>query len=353
MRLALIFFAAGALVRADVSYTTTTQITGGTLVQMASLPMVGGKIKEALRPQTSQTYLKGDRLITRDEDSATLIDLAAEAITEIDFKARTYSVMTFAEFEAQLEKAAAEMNRRKADRKEQPPDIKVDFDVKETGRTATIDGRSCREVTLSTMMRATDPQSGQAGEFQLQQAMWLARDVPGEAEMSDFWKRMAAKLKFDPKAPKLDALAGFGPGLAELQKKAKLLEGTPIVTTVTTGLAGVAIPEEVPLESTQAIHQADQESLNRRRSQGPSGKQIAGEAATSAIGAAIPGLGGLGGFGRKKRPDSPKEAPPAAAPPAEAGLVMKMRITEHGFSTGPVDDAQFAIPEGFKKVAAK
>lgn len=350
MRLAIILFAGGALALADVSYTSTTQITGGALVQMASVPIIGGKIKEALQPQTTRTFLKGDKLATRSEDSASIIDLAAETITQIDFKARTYSVMTFAEFEAQLEKAAAEMNRRKADRKDRPPDLKLAFDVKETGRSATIDGMSCREVILSTSMTASDPQSGQSGEFRLRNAMWLAKDVPGQDEMMAFWKRMAAKMKFDPKAPRMDAMPGFGPGLAELQNKARLMEGTAIVTTVVAGPAGITLPDETPLATTEAIRQADQESLNRIQAQGPSGRQVAGEAAASAIGAAIPGLGGFGGFGRKKKADPPKEA---AAAPADAGITMKMRITEHGFSTSPVDAAEFAIPEGFKKVGAK
>lgn len=351
MRIAIVLCLAGVLAWADVSYTSTSQVTGGALVQMASVPMIGGKFKEALQPQTTQTFLKGDRLVTRSADSASIIDLAAETMTQIDFKARTYSVMTFAEFEAQLVKAMAELERRKADRKNENVDMRMNIDVKETGRSATIDGLACREVILSTTTTATDPQSGRSGEFRLQNAMWLAKEVPGQAEMVEFWKRMAAKMKFDPQALRMDAMPGFGAGMAELQKKARVLEGTAIVTTVTAGAADGPVAEETPMETTAAIRQADQESLSRIQAQGPSGKQVAGDATASAIGAAIPGLGGLGGFGRKKKADPPKDAP--AAVPANAGVAMKMRITEYDFSTGAVDPAQFAIPTGFQKVAAK
>jgi hypothetical protein len=345
MRAAIVLSLACGLAWADVSYTTTTQITGGALVQMASLPVVGGKIKESLQPRTSQTYLKGDRLAIRSAESASIIDAAAETITQIDFKARTYSVMTFAEFEAQLEKAMAERERRKTDR---PADVRMSVDVKETGRSATIDGLACREAILATTMTATDPQTGQSGEFRLQSFLWLARDVPGQAEMNAFWKRLAEKMRFDPKAPPMEALPGFGPGMAELMKKGKLLEGTQVVTTVIAGPASAAVPEEQPLDTTEAIRQADQEALRKIQSQGPSGRQAAGDAAASALGAAIPGLGGFGGFGRKKKAEAPA---PAAA--AGAGVTMKMRITEHGFSTSPVDAAEFAIPPGFTKTATK
>jgi hypothetical protein len=350
MKSAFILSLASVMAWGDISYTSTTQVTGGALVQMASIPIVGGKIKEALQPQTTQTFLKGDRLATKSGDSASIIDLAAETITQVDLKSRTYSVMTFAEFEAQLEKAMSEMNRRKAERKDQSAEMKFDVDVKETGRTATIDGLPCREVVLTTTATATDPQTGQAGEFRLDNIMWLAKEVPGQAEMNDFWMRMAAKMKFDPKGPRMDAMPGFGPGLAELQKKARLLEGTPIVSTIVAGPSEAARPEEVLPETTDAIRRGDQATIDRIQTQGPSGKQVAGDAAVSAIGSAIPGLGGLGGFGRKKKQEPPREAPSATP---DAAIMMKMRVTEYGFSTGPVDAAQFAIPEGFKKTSAK
>lgn len=342
--------AAGVAAWADVSYTTTSQVTGGALVQMASTPIVGGKIKEALQPQTTQTYLKGDRLMTKTADSANIIDAAAGTITQIDFKARTYNVMTFAEFEARLERAMAQAQQRKADRKADA-DVKMAFDLKDTGRSATIDGYSCREVVLSTTMTATDPQTGRSGDFRLQNRMWIAKDVPGQAEMMEFWKRLAAKMKFDPQAQGMEAMPGFGSGLAELQKQARLMEGVPIVSTLTAGVVDAPAAEETPLETTAAMREADQASLERIQSQGPSGKQVAGEAAASAIGSAIPGLGGFGGFGRKKKADPAKEAPPPA--PGDVGVTMKMRITEYGFSTGPVDSGNFAIPEGFQKAAAK
>jgi hypothetical protein len=354
MKTAWMLCLAGALAWADVSYTNTTQITGGALVGMASLPIIGGKIKEALQPQISETFLKGDRLMNRSADSADIIDLGAETLTRIDFKNRKYSVMTFAEFEAQMEKAMAEVEKRKSGRnnKEEPVEMQLDIDVQETGRSATIDGYDCREVILLTKMTGTDPQTGQSAEFALRNAMWIAKDVSGQKEMADFWTRMVEKMKFNPKALPMDVLPGFGPGMSELQKKARLLEGTPIVTTALVGAPQAMRVEEPIPESTEALRRADQESLNRIKSSGPSGKQVAGEAAASAIGSAIPGLGGIGGFGRKKKEPSAAAPSPAAAP-AEAGVTMKMRMTEYGFSTAPVDAGVFAIPEGFTKTAAK
>jgi hypothetical protein len=63
-------------------------------------------------------------------------------------------------------------------------------------------------------------------------------------------------------------------------------------------------------------------------------------------------LGGRFGLGKKK---TTSDAPPPAAP-ATGGAsgapnsLLEMTMESNGFSTATVEDSQFAIPPGFKKV---
>ncbi len=336
---------------ADVSHTTTSQVTGGGLLKLASIPMVGGKIREALKPQTTQTALKGNRLATRGATSGNIIDLDAETMTNINFDAKTYSVMTFKEFEERMEKAMSNVKTKSGDAGGKPSDAKMelDFDVKETGRTQTIDGFNCREMIVVTKMTGTDPQTGQSGEYRIRNVMWMTKTLPGTEEARDFYMKMAQKMKFQPGAT-MDALPGFGVGLAELKKKASLMEGTAIVSTVTIGGEPDSPPEDVAT-TTAAIRQADEARMTQKQSAGSS-SMSGSQAAAAAIGAAIPGFGG---FGRKKKdaPPPPPADSPAVAGSAADSVLMSMRTTDYDFSTSSADASMFEVPAGFKKVDSK
>ena len=61
----------GATVSADFSYTQTTRVTGGTLLNMTRFMPGAGQIKE---PKTHTIAVKGGKMVTYDADSATIID---------------------------------------------------------------------------------------------------------------------------------------------------------------------------------------------------------------------------------------------------------------------------------------
>jgi hypothetical protein len=100
------------LLLADLKYEETTRITGGFLEGFSK--MAGFFGAKGLNNTTTATYLKGDRLRTDNlEDgeltSSEIIQLDREEIITIDHKKKTYSVATFAERRAQMEKALEAM----------------------------------------------------------------------------------------------------------------------------------------------------------------------------------------------------------------------------------------------------
>lgn len=338
MKTALCLAMAAAAALADVSYESTAQITGGALVQMANMPLIGGKIKESLKPQISTTALKGDRLIHRSDKTATIIDVAKENFTTIDFVANTYSVVTFAEMKAAYEKALAKMSSQVKEKKD--VDMTMEFDVKETGNTSTVSGLSCKELLLSTKTIATDPQTGRSGEFVMNDVMCVAKDAPGSDEFKKFYTRMAEKMQFDPSAMQSAQAGFFGQSLGQMQKKARMMDGMPVIQYVTIGASSDGLPASIEAaekqEKAAAAAQAQQPA-------GPTGKDVMSAAAGSV-------LGGFGGFGRKKKETAPAQAAPASAEASGApASLMQMKIVESGFSTNAVDAAIFNVPAGFKQ----
>ena len=108
----LILAAAAALgvsVRADVRTEEKTHVTfAGALGRMVN--MFGGK---AAREGLVQTVaIKGDRKMTRTDETAQLIDLNEEKVYDLDLKHKTYTVTTFAEMRQKMEEAQAKAKER-------------------------------------------------------------------------------------------------------------------------------------------------------------------------------------------------------------------------------------------------
>src|SRR5262247_2538051 len=91
--LILTFFVfAPSLLWADFSYTQTTRVTGGSLLNMTRFMPGAGSIRE---PQTHTIAVKGGKMVTYDNNVATIIDPDGETMTQIVFKKKQYSVITF------------------------------------------------------------------------------------------------------------------------------------------------------------------------------------------------------------------------------------------------------------------
>src|SRR5947207_12507667 len=100
---------AGSSLLADFTYQETSTITGGLMMSM--MKVAGVFSKQAREPIKSTISVKGDKIVHRSTNSASVIDLASGTITTIDFQKKQYSVMTFEEMKQALEQMAQKMQK--------------------------------------------------------------------------------------------------------------------------------------------------------------------------------------------------------------------------------------------------
>ena len=97
---------AGSALLADFTYQETSTITGGMMMSM--MRVAGVFSKQAREPIQSTISVKGDRMVHRSANHASVIDLGSSTITTIDFQKKQYSVMTFDEMKQMMEQTVAE-----------------------------------------------------------------------------------------------------------------------------------------------------------------------------------------------------------------------------------------------------
>jgi hypothetical protein len=315
---------------ADFQYTEITKITGGAAAGAMKFAGVFSKdARQATQGATSTISFKGNKM--RREDSMgqiEIIDLDARRITQIDTKKKTYSTITFDEMRARMEearkKAAAEQAKRN---KEQASQVKITPKVTITPGTGSkkILDYNAKETKMRVDMEMTsdDPKAkGQTANMWVDSDSYIA-PVKGYDEVKHFYQRMAKELDWLP-GTLLGANPQIAPAMVEYRKSATALNGMPLFSLVSVGMAGQ------PGAPQQTSHD-DQKS---------SGNPI-----TS-------GIGGL--FGKKKKKDDAAQDDKSnAKPTGAAGSLMDTTSEVTSVSTSAVDANLFKIPDGYKQVEAK
>ncbi len=304
--LALLLFTIPAA--ADVTY--EEQTTMGGMMQMMGM----GK------PTKSTTRLSGDFLRTDNGDEATITDLAGEKIITLNTKKKTYSVMTFAEMKQKMEQAMATLQGKKAEKPAQPSDVSMKTDVKvtDTGRSETLQGVACKQYLLELNMSAKSEKEQQSGTMSTVTEMWMAKDVPGSAEMNAFYRRMAEKMGTATIGQQWAAGVAQGPGQAfgaDMQKMAdemKKMEGHAM---------------------RSVMYMGDPEAAK---------KEASGQAPPEPQGG-----GGIAEMLKKMQQN------PQAQGGGGGGVMMKMTTETTKISTDAIDPKVFAVPSDYKLVAGR
>ncbi len=313
-----------SMLQADFSYKETSAVTGGSMLSI--MKVAGVFSKSATEPKTALVAVKGDKMVHRSDNDATIIDLGAQTITNVDFQKKTYSVMTFDQMKQALEAA-----QQKAGGSGTKMEFKVSVDS--TGKTQQIAGLDSKEMILKMEMQATDSK-GSSGGMTITEDMWVASGVAGYGEIRDFYRRMAEKLSWTPSGNMFMSNPDVAKGMASAAKEMAKLDGVPVLQIITMGAPGQP-GGATPAEAAPAQEQP--------QAQPPS--------ASGALGGALGRLGGFGGLGRKSAPKKEEPAPAAQSRPSAApGTLIEMKTELSGFSTASVDDSQFQPPAGFKKI---
>jgi len=349
---------------ADFTYTETTQITGGSIMQLMKVAGTFSKTaRQAGEPIVSTVIIKGNRMTRTGQQRTEIIDLDKETVTSIDHVKRQYTVMTFAQMRQQMEKAmqkAKEEQQKKSASDQNAAsntDIKFQVHVRNTGATKDVAGLNANESILTMAMDAADKTSGQTGSMAITNDLWLAPEIPGYDEVKDFYRRYAEKMQvvfsgaLNPAM--LAQYPGAGQGMADMIKEMSKLKGIPVLQVMRMGTTvnGAALPaaSEAPLPPPGATPEMP--------SAGEVAQDAAQQTAASAIASKMGALGGLaggfGGFGhKKKKADAPApEAQQAvAAAPTTAAVLVESNTQLTGFSQAPADESKFDVPAGYKQV---
>ena len=328
--LVLGILAAGTL-QADFTYQETSKVTGGAIVAM--MKFAGAFSKDARRvnePTTSTVAIQGNRMVRKNQLTATITDLDAETITTINFEKKTYYTMTFAQMKQAMDDAAQQMNKSK---QENGTDVKFDVKVNDTGKTKNINGFPAREMIVTMTMEGTDQKSGAKGGMDITTDSWLAPEVAGYQEVRAFQRRMAEKLNWAPGGGLMNR-PDIARGMSELYKEGAKLDGIPVLQVVRMGGAMEGMPQDGENQSKPAASSSSSSSSVPPTSLG------------GALGSA---LGGRFGLGRKK--SQPQDQPADAnANPSAPGSLMEMTIELTDYSSAPVDAGMFATPAGYKQI---
>jgi len=328
------------LLRADFSYDQTSKITGGMMVGM--MKVAGAFSKDARKmkePIVSTVAVKGNRMVHTNADSAQIIDLDAETITNVNFAAKTYSVMTFAQMKQMMDDAAKKMQEHQ---KEQQADVQFEVSLKDTGAKRLIAGLDTHEVVMTLKMKGSDEKSGSKGSMDVVNDMWLAPKVPGYDEIRAFQKKMAEKLNWTPGgSPMMANRPDMAKAMAEMYKEGSKMDGMPVYEIVKMGGSMEGMQENSSGAGAQ-----------------PSSQAAPAQPESTSIGGALGGaLAGRFGLGRKKKPQPTEESQPASSQPqsqpaSASASLMEMTVEMSNFSSASVDGSKLEVPAGFSKVEA-
>ncbi len=306
---------------------------GGALGKLVN--MFGGK--GAREGVTSMVAVKGDRKATMSDTTGQIIDLAEEKIYDLDMKKKTYTVTTFAELRKQMEEARreAEKNAREAREEareegsnkpaEKDPnakEVEVDFDVKNTGATRSINGFDTKQAVITITVREKGKTLDQTGGMVMITDLWLAPNAPSSKDLAAFDMKYAEKLygpmvtgaSAQDMAMALAMYPQIKPALDKMKAEGGKIDGTAILTTMTM--------EAVPpgAANTTAAAPAPAEPAKK-------------------------GLGGMLG-GLKKMAEQQKAADPNAKPQRAMILTTSIEVLK---LTPDVDAASVALPAGFRE----
>jgi len=286
--LCALLFTATLTAHADFSYTRTQKVTGGSMGAMAGAQM----------NRSARCFFKGKKSAEVDGAMTVVIDFAAETITTIDNTQKTYRVRNFGG------SAAAGLN------------AEVKADVKPTGEVKVLSGFNASETVVSM-----DMDGGAPTKMHMEVSLWTSTDVPGSAEMHDFYRKNVAGVVYAAMAG--SSGHGLQTEIAKLHSKLAQIDGTPLEMVIRIKApAGIRIPQVTPEQMAEF-----RTAMEARAKQGGAQSAAMQQAIASlARGVAAPGASGSG------QP------------------FIELTIDNTGFSTDPVPDSVFVVPSHYKPV---
>jgi hypothetical protein len=327
-----LFVAATHNARADVRADEKARVEfAGMLGRMFNL--FGGK--GAREGVTSTVAVKGDRKATLNDTTGQIIDLGEEKIYDLDLRKKTYKVTTFAErrqMEEAKQKAEQQASKEQAQektaptREEKQPQVEVDFDIKNTGQTKTINGYETHESVMTVTVREKGKTLEQGGGMVLTSDMWLGPKIAAMKEIADFDVRYAQKLYgtmiAGVSAEQMAAATAMYPYLKQAMGK---------MSTEGTKLSGTPIQTVTTMDAVKSAEQMAEEAKTKQD-----------DTKTSASG----GVGGMIGRFAAKKIQKKAAGGDDASQPRATFMTMTSEVLKVVTDVTPAD---VAVPVGFKE----
>ena len=185
-------------------------------------------------------------MMTVNDQTGELVDLAEEKVYAIDFKGKSYKVKTFAEMRKEMGRSPGEDEGAGGqEAKEEQPSrpatrsTRVDFSIEKTGQRKTINGYDCQQVVMTITVRQKGKTLEDGGGMVMTTDMWMAPKIPAMQEQIDFTQRYVKKLlRTDAETMARDlaqAMAMYPQmkdAMERMKKEGAKLDGTAVLTTM-------------------------------------------------------------------------------------------------------------------------
>lgn len=307
--LCTVALAATLTAHADFSFSKTQKVTGGSMAAMAG----------NAANRESKSYFKGQKVAEVASDSTILIDFAAQTVTIINKVQKTYKVQKFGDAAA-----AAGAN---AD---------VSVNIQDTGKTKTINGYNAKE-SLVTLDLDFATGRGPAMKMAAEIEVWRSTDVPGSAQMREFYQKNAANFPWA-------AMMGAGgnqsiqQAITQVQKKLAESDGMVVEEVIRMKPAGGAGPQMAQMPQMPQMTPEQQAKMQAAMAQMQTMSKQGGAQAAAAQQA----MAAMAAMGRG----------PAAsgATGGSSSALIEITVDNTGFSTEPVPDSEFVVPSDYKQI---
>lgn len=294
--------------------------------------MFGGK--GAREGVTTTVAVKGNRKATMSDTTGQIIDLSEEKVYDLDIKKKTYTVTTFAEMRNRMEEAQRDAEKaakeqpaedgRPAEKDPNAKEVEVDFDVKKTSETRTINGFATTKSVMTITVREKGKTLDQSGGLVMTTDLWLTPSAPSTRDLVDFDMRYAQKLygpvvtgaSAQDMATAMALYPQMKPALDRMRAESGKLEGTAILTDIKME----SVPPGTANSASAAMPAPEPEQKKR-------------------------GLGGMLG-GLKKMAEQANQG--GDSKPAQRSIFLTTSVEMLKVTTD-VDAASVAMPVGFKE----
>jgi hypothetical protein len=364
--LAIVLISVCPLTRADFKYSEQSKITGGSLMKMTqTLGVFSKSMRQVNQATTTTTMVKGNRMRQESSDGKVqIIDLDGRRFIHIDPATRQYSIVTFDDFKAAMERAEQQAEAQRAQQQaqaqtnpqtQQNPNVKITpkFDAQVTGASRNILGVTANQMKMKMemLMESTDPQTqGQSGSFLVTSDAWMAPSVPGYDEVRAFQMKMAKELNWLPST--FGHMMGgsmsnpqMGSAMQEFRKNSEKVQGLPLSQVVSLGMASNGASSGQNASNSQSQNPAPQQTSDDN------------SIPTTKSAAVMKGLGGLFGKKKKQQQDQQQDSSqnssqssPSSASSSQSSSLMEVTSEVTSFSSESLDSALFGTPSGYTQV---